>query len=169
MNKILETRFFLGIMTLAMGLLTAQKAFGGDTYLSQVGPSSLRFEAPAVENPIFLAELALPKPKADEPIPLPKVPVGQDKSGSANADSAENPGGIFAGLLKNAQTPASPASDMLNMTPQMIVEYLKPNRSEGPRGDEPSPYQPGQSIVAPDELNFLPPLPGGNRAIYISK
>jgi hypothetical protein len=47
------------------------------------------------------------------------------------------------------------ASNMLSVTPQMITNYFT-NPAE-PAPAPPSQYQPGQSIMVPQELGFVPP------------
>lgn len=159
---------------MAVGLFTTQGNPGCEPYLKVVGPAPLRFEVIAPNNPVFMAELALPKPgNPGAPVEVsPARPTaggngsGQEMS-SADGNPAQNPFGIFGGQAKNAANPANAASDMLNITPQMIGNYLKPYPSVPLAG--PSPFQPGQSILVPAELGFVPPMPGGSRAIYMSK
>lgn len=169
MNKFSNLQNFLGLL-LAMGvaLPATQAKCGCKPYLPLLGPSPLRFEVAVAESPLILAELTLPKPKASEPIPLPKTPPAGNGTASAVVNVAGGPMGIFGGPANNAEGPLNPASDMLNVSPQMIAQYLKPNRSEPPPA-APSQFQPGQSILVPAELGFVPPMPGGNRQIYMNK
>ena len=158
---------------LAIASLSARAALGGDAYLSEVGPPPLRFAVQTTPNSLILEELELPKPKAPEPIALPKPTAGgkapEQGQNAADANTAGDQAGILGDPAKNAANFSNPASEMLNVTPQMLTQYLKPNRGEGSGADESGQYQPGQSILVPAELGFVPPLPGGNRAIYISK
>jgi len=152
-----------------MNLFAGQAKSDGEPYLRVVGSPPLRFEVQAVESPLIMGELALPKPKGIEAPALPEAPAASQGTGSAVVNMAGNPTGIFGSPANNSASGANPASDMLNVNPQMITQYLKPNRSESHDGGAPSPFQPGQSILVPAELGFVPPMPGGNRAIYISK
>jgi hypothetical protein len=173
MNKILTTLVWVGIL-LGMGgnLFAGPNKSEGLPYLPVVGPPPLRYEAKPVENPLILAELALPKPQVFEPEMLPLAPLTGDQSSdvapSAGANVAGNPAGIFPGPAINSEYGTNPASGMLNLTPKMIAEYLKSNR-ESHDGNEQSPFEPGQSILVPAELGFVPPMPSGDRAVYNSK
>jgi hypothetical protein len=168
MSKISKRQTF-GEITLAMvlGLFATDAKSSDAPYLKLVGPPPLRFEVIAPNSPLFIAELALPKPNnadATENAATNNPAGAKPVASSANADV----GGTWGRLVKNAANPANAASDMLNIKPQMITEYLKPDRSEAPSA-EAGQFQPGQSILVPAELGFVPPMPGGNRAIYISK
>lgn len=174
MNKISESRI-LSEMTLAMAIgLFAALACPGEPYLALVGPPDLRFEVTATNNPLFTAELVLPKQILSAP-PDSTVPGETNAMGNASgpgldgagAGAAEFAPGIAGGAAKNTGQAAGAASDMLNMQSQMVTEYLKPEQSAFPDA-EPSPFQRGQSILVPAELGFVPPTPG-SRAIYLSK
>ncbi len=162
-------------LVLAIGLFAPQAKSSDTPYLKLVGPTPLRFEVVIPNTPLFIKELALPKPNnrdAQEAATTNKAAADKDGSkqaaGSAEGDAAENSWGSFGGPEKNAGNGANAASGMLNITPRMITEYLKPDRSEDPNAGAGS-FQPGQSILVPAELGFVPPMPGGSRAIYISK
>ena len=174
MNKISELRI-LSEMTLAMAIgLFATLECGGDPYLAAAGPPLLRFEVITTNSPLFTAELVLPKQKISEP---PALAVAGGTNAAENASgqelnvagggAAEYVAGITGGAARNTGNAANAASELLNITPQMISKYLKPEQSEIPAAG-PGPFQRGQSIMVPAELGFVPPMPG-NRAIYTSK
>jgi hypothetical protein len=171
MNKISELRI-LSEMTLAMaiGAFFALEC-RGVPYLALVGPPDLRFEVTATNNPLFTAELVLPKQILSAP-PEPAVPgetnaVGNGAGQGLNAGAAEYGSAKTGGAAKNTGQAGDAASDLLNIQPQMVTEYLKPDQNVFPDA-EPGSFQRGQSIMVPVELGFVPPIPG-SRAIYISK
>ncbi len=161
---------------MAAGSLAMQTAVAAGPYLKTVGPAPLRFEAVSAPNPLILAELALPKPVVVE---TPAVPMPANAPASTMNRGAEtytagapilgnNSAGIFGIPAGNAAKGLNSASDLLNVTPQMIDEYFKSNRGEGPRDDS-GEYQHGQSILVPAELGFVPPMPAQSHASYQSR
>jgi hypothetical protein len=170
----LKTAKTIGIIfVVAIGILAVQKASGSVAYLEKVGPPPLRFELVAANNTLFMAELALPKPKTIVPPPMPTAPTNSASSeteiaaggGVMGMYGAGNGGQFFGGAAKNAGGQRHSASDMLSVMPQMINEYFKPSREGVPDSDS---FQQGQSIFVPAELGFVPPTTG-SRAIYQSK
>lgn len=160
MNKILKklTSIVAGVVALNFA---AQKVSANQPYLASVGPTPLRYEIVTTNNALFLAELTLPRLKAKTeppmPPPAPKPALDETNTMSPAALIPVLPATIASG-------PGNPASDMLNVTPQMIDEYFKPTSSDGGNGE----FRSGQSIFVPAELRFVPPIPE-SRAIYISK
>lgn len=141
----------------------------GDPYLALIGPPPLRFEVIAPNNPLFEKGLALPMPKDDSiptavfPMNTPAAPV---QSLSNGVSSTKSPKVFLSDAAKNAKSQANPANNLLSTEPQMINQYLQPDRNAA--GDANS-YQPGDTIFVPAELGFLPPMPVENRAIYQSR
>jgi hypothetical protein len=166
MNQILNVLNRKGIIPgMAMVLLAMQSMSGEEAYLRSVGPPPLRFQFVDTSNSLFLSELALPKPKPVEQPPMPSpqaeaTPETHIAGGIPVFGPLGTVGGIpiLTGAEKNAFIPGGSASDMLNITPQMISEYFKPYRAEG--APEPSPDQRGQTFSVPAELGFVPPTPG---------
>jgi hypothetical protein len=176
MSKISKLRIFSQIiLAAALGLIVIKAHSSQAPYLRLVGPPPLRFEVITPKSPLFIKELALPKPDSenttDEEM-TNKAAADNSATNSAASSAKGGPGGIFdqllAGSAKNAANPTNAASDLLNVTPQMIDEYLKPGRGESPDAGA-GQFQAGQSILVPAELGFVPPMPGESRAIYISK
>jgi hypothetical protein len=175
MSRILKSRKLSEIFcTVAIGILAMQKVLGSEPYLQLVGPPPLRFEAITTPDPLFMEELKLPQPATPTPPdaapPLTTSTNAQSSStqptGPTDVSAGKNPLGNFGDAAKNAENFPNPASDLLSITPQMITEYLKPNRNDG-ASDESGRYQPGQVVLVPAELGFVPPMPGGeSRAIY---
>lgn len=166
MSKILK---FRGSFQRAIGwaavILAATNALAGEPYLKLVGPPPLRFQVFA-NNPVFLAELALPKPIVPKPTEvtiLTNTPVTQTNITSSSA--AESQTIVAGGTPNNSGGMADPASNMLPITPQMINQYFKPD-SMGTPSSESNPFQRGQRIMIPAELGFVPPTPGRGHAIY---
>ena len=58
------------------------------------------------------------------------------------------------------------ASNMLSVNPQMITNYFTNPTQPAPA---PSLYQPGQSIMVPQELGFVPPTIPQPQSSYTSK
>lgn len=179
MNNISKMRNFMEmILGFAIMLLAALQVSGSDSYLELVGPPPLRFEITAPNNPAFMAALTLPT-MSEESIAattvtnaLPAEKPEAKKNGELLV--AGNPAGIFGGTVMppaNNVTPAqNPASNLLGINPLMINQYFTPNRpGGGPSG--PGPFQPGDSILVPAELGFVPPTPSQSQggAVYISK
>lgn len=160
--------FFPGVV---LAILTLQKVQGGELYLAIVGPPPLRFEPAAINDPVFTQELQLPAPR-DTKFAVSIIPTNVPASAAAETAlndvvKAESAPPVTSPAAISAEVPAGPASNLLPTIPQMMMDYLKPNQSADP--GESSPYQPGDTIFAPAELNFLPPIPGQSRAIYQSR
>lgn len=161
---------------MAVGALAVQTVTAAGPYMQAVGPAPLRFEMVRAPNPLILAELALPKPVVAETpaVPMPtNTPSATTNSGAVTYTAGvpitgNNSTGVFGTPAENAAGLANPASDLLNITPQMIDEYFKSNRRGAP-SDESGDYQHGQSILVPAELGFVPPLPSQSRASYQSR
>jgi hypothetical protein len=161
------------IPVMATVLLAMQGVSSAEGYLAAIGPVPLRFAYVDNNNALFLSELAPPKLK---PVIQPPMPPPQTNAQPETVVADSPPlAGLFGpvsgvplspGPERNGHDRGSSASDMLNITPQMISEYFKPSRAEGE--SEPSPFQHGESIFVPAELGFVPPTPG-SRAIYNSK
>lgn len=162
-NKIVKNliKIFLGIVAINFAV---QKVSGNQPYLASVGPTPLRFELVSTNNALFLEELVLPrlKPKPEPPMPPPAPKAAPEET---NSVSTLGPLALFQASL--APTPGNPASNLLNVTPQMIDQYFKPTRGDGSDSGD-GGFQRGQSIFVPAELRFVPPMPQ-SRAIYISK
>jgi hypothetical protein len=65
-----------------------------------------------------------------------------------------------------AGIPSSSASNMLSVPSQMINNYLQPNPTTP---QPPTQYQPGESIMVPEESGFVPPAPPQSQSSYNSK
>lgn len=174
MNKYFKALFLpLAFMLTGAGLFAADKVSSPETYLEVVGPPALRFQVITPNNAVFLSELTLPKAKATTPPPMPTTPLASAGTETHIAGSSVNsPPAIpmpFMGSRRNdfGHSPRS-ASDLLNITPQMINDYFKPNQSSGSDDGGSNGFQRGQTIFVPAELGFVPPTSGGH-AISNSK
>lgn len=144
-------------------------------YLAIVGPPPLRFEAAASSDPVFIGELALPKPRetkttviilpTNSPAATATVPI---QGVSNNVLTAGSSSSFLSDAAKSAEGLNGPASNLLSIMPRMMTEYLKPIRV-GAAADDSNTYQPGETIFVPAEPGFVPPMPGQSRAIYRSR
>jgi len=166
-------------LAMAVAILATRDGFASGPYLTVVGPPPLRFEVAATDNALFLSELALPRPRpATEPettppppAPVPKPAETAGGPGMNVPSAAGNGGAVPAVPAKSVATPPNAASDLLNITPQMINDYFRPSQIQGPPSSA-MPFQPGQPIFVPAELGFVPPTPpviGNSQAIYQSQ
>jgi hypothetical protein len=158
-------KFFPGLV---MAFFALQKVQGGGLYLAIVGPPPLRYEAPAMDDPVFIGELSLPKPK-DTKTSVTILPPDSKSNSSVQSTTndvvAASPSGSMSDAAKSAEGLAAPASNLLSIMPRMMTEYLKPIQA----ADDSNSYQAGDTIFVPVELGFVPPIPGQNRAIYQSR
>lgn len=158
--------FFAAFVVIVAG---SHRLEGSDFYLALVGPPPLRIESVATNDAGFMRELELPKP-ASTRISVLIVPTNSPAEAARETITnqvakAEPAPPTLSQAAKNAEGLGSPASNLLPMLPKMMTEYLKPNESaDGGNGG--GPYQPGDTIFVPPELNFVPPMPSQNRAIY---
>ncbi len=150
--------------------LVLNRTRGQETYLALIGPPPLRFESAMTNDPAFTEELTLPKPK-DMTFSVSMLPTNSPDATEPGAAAGVSKSplkdkslpGILNPAARNAKRPGNPANNLLSTMPQMINQYFKPNL--GP-ADDANAYQPGDTIFAPAELQFVPPLPGQSRAIY---
>jgi hypothetical protein len=178
-KKFIAPRRKIIFLAAAVAILAARPGFAGEPYLASVGPPPLRFEVVATDNALFLSKLELPKPK---PVPQPAIAPPPFSEASKHTEIAGGPGMNVPSAAGNglpvpavpaitAATPPNAASDLLNITPQMINDYFRPSQIQGPPSST-MPFQPGQPIFVPAELGFVPPTPpviGNSQAIYQSK
>lgn len=159
----------------ALSLAIISPAHGGGGYLSRTGPPPLRFAVPANQG-----HLALPPVSSGNSDKNPDNPGTQLPSPSSPA--SPQPGEILSAppALTNAPVlptavgfPAesvdpvnsgSPASDLLTVTPQMLVDYFTP-ALKGTNHSQ-------TAVLVPAAVGFTPPMPknpASSQAIYISK
>ena len=129
--------------------------------------------AKAAETNSSTADLAA-KPKATETnnvevakqISTPTVPMQNAPTTTAAVSSGNNPPSQYY----NSDFSSPAASDLLTVTPQMINEYLKPDRNRS--GNGANFDQPGAVVFVPAGIQFTPPVPkasGESRATYHSQ
>jgi hypothetical protein len=152
-------------------LLGMTAALGDDSrcYLPVVGPTQLRFERVRTGKPFKLPPLSMENASASEATIAPDKtdvapPADTFASGSADLparlflpttlwlnhlsgqsdDTSSPPADVYVSS-STPQTPP-PASDLLNITPQMLVEYFQPGQYQHkgfqPKGASPSVYVP---------------------------
>jgi hypothetical protein len=171
-RTLLSGKFFPAVV---MAISPLQKLQGGQLYLTIVGPPPLRFEAAATNDPVFIAELTLPKP-GDTTTTVSILPTNSTAASppasvqneSKNLPASTSAPEFLSDAAKSAEGLVGPASNLLSIMPRMMTEYLKPIRAAG-AGDDSNAYQPGETIFVPAELGFVPPMPDQNRAIYRSR
>jgi hypothetical protein len=148
-------------------------------YLPIVGPPPLRFElftTNIFNYSQFKLDLAnrspiKPAPQASTnspstvsqaitspPTPLANTPTVASAAGpSGNSEENVAGGENRPTPRENFNFPSSTASDLLTVTPQMIAQYLKPDRTATNALD-----RPGAVVFVPADLPFTPPTPKGN-------
>lgn len=180
MSKILKVlNFSEVILALIIGLLAARSAQGRQAYLPLVGPPPLRFEIPTTNTPAILAELTLPVPESETETNQDTTKTAANKNELPFAPPPVLPAATLAAAsmyhketvvdtAQGAPPPPNPASNMLNIAPQMFNQYFMPTPGGG-AVVEPNGYQPGDTVLVPAELGFVPPLPPESRAVYKSQ
>ena len=180
MNKILRV-LAVGevILALVIGILAAQSAQGRQPYLPLVGPPPLRFEVPLTNTPVILAELTLPVPESETDTNQDKTKTAANKNELPLAPAPVLPAATLAAAnmykkdtvvdtAEGAPPTPNPASNMLNVMPQMYNQYFMPTPGGGAVVG-PNGYQTGDTVLVPAELGFVPPLPPQSRAVYKSQ
>lgn len=168
------------------GLFLIHEARGGYAYLRVVGPPALRFQAVTTNCYVFdpkafnfeaklvatasnvVDQLTTPATNETTAVePAMPVPVKNPQPVVITTGNPVNPVNDPAGNY-NFAFPASTASDLLTVTPQMIAEYLKPQAAAGTNQFD----RPGTAVFVPVQMPFLPPAAQGtaeSRATYQSK
>ena len=171
MNTRLFEHWRIWIVLLASMALMGPLALGAG-YLPLVGPPPLRFEKVA-EPRIFSWAPAVLVPVASTPPPVAvetnfqpvtsTVPANNVISSPAPIEPASvPPRSPPENLSTNSMVQSRPANDLLVVTPEMLVDYFKPNRDAAKVADV--------HVLAP--VNFTPPASVSNpssQAIYISQ
>lgn len=152
----------------ALGLVSAFAAYGVG-YLSKIGPNPLRIQAAhassisnlpplSMDNSDIAAVRSIPiKPSEDirmmaggnNPMPQYLTPSPFWPNYSANPSGFESGMPESAGSTTNSQPKLSTASELLTVTPQMLVNFFRPGSTNGA----------GVSVVAP--VSFTPAVPAG--------
>lgn len=142
-------------------------ARGSDAYLARVGPPPLRFEMAVAMDPFPTVPFSLPKTneiaeaKPADSEPTPPVVSTTPTTISAASQPAPAAQSIYPGLTvpdtteknssaKNVSSAPQTASDLLNVSPQMLTDYLKPPQVPV--------SQPQVIQTVPMPFGFLPPL-----------
>jgi hypothetical protein len=180
MSKITKALIFGEIiLALVIGILAAQSAQGRQPYLPLVGPPPLRLEMPATNTPAILAELALPMPESETDTNQDTTKTAANKNELPFAPPPILPAATLAAAnmykketvvdtAQGAPPTPNPASNMLNIAPQMYNQYFMPTPGGGAVAG-PNGYQTGDTVLVPAELGFVPPLPPQSRAVYKSQ
>jgi hypothetical protein len=174
------TRAFCGrLLVLALAVTASSPRLSGEGYLAKTGPVPLRFR---IEKPPGTALRLPPLPKDAAPVATITNEISQTNSvdsqisfnGSPVLPSASSDPSLFNGmsmppfLVPQGEYPTNSASgpgsanDLLNITPQMFVEYFRP--APGLTNGA------GVSVSVP--VGFMPPPPPvspGSKATYISQ
>jgi hypothetical protein len=168
----------VGAALAAMGVYGTARTWA-EGYLAKVGPTPLRFQALRVEGAIPLPPLPVePEIRADNAesaqsagneavgssstkIPAELLaPYAMWWSRFAGTNNAESIPSGNPGFLSNSIVGVPPASDLLPVSPEMLVEYFKP--VQGPTNSA------SATVMVP--LDFTPAAPPtrGSSAIYRS-
>lgn len=166
-NSPAKARHLLGFaLATALGLATTNAQVSG--YLAKGGPAALRFQTVHPQNLSILPPLPKPDVKVDRTSPAKNTATAQPP-----LISVSNPGPVWTppfanpvatvpntlaaySLLPpqnfgvtNPAAPGSTANDLLNITPQMLVEYFRPVNG--------APNSAGVSVYVP--VPFTPATP----------
>jgi hypothetical protein len=186
-----ETRKTVGLLVAAsiaaaLAVLLGHSSFATEAYLPRVGPVPLRF-APIISNRLILPPLAMSDKELNRPSPMPAktnettvADIGPLNNAAAQtviqARSPANTGMDPAGLHPEPIISPGSANDLLNISPQMLVSFFKPNaantNSYGGSNGSGHPPGPGTEVVVPMEFGFTPPVPkasGSSQATYRSQ
>ena len=180
----------------AISLLFALRAFGAHAYLSVVGPPPLRVSVATTNLYVFDPSVFAPKIKLSETNSEAPAIAAAASTNTANVAQAPapvpvviasppfpNPSPVIVQPMVVGQKnppqnfnfgyPTPSASDLLPVPPQMITDYLKPDRADrNGTGNTNSLDQPGAVVLLPAELQFTPPAPQNapeSRAVYRSQ
>lgn len=182
-------KIFGVLFAIVLGGFAAREIHANSAYLPSVGPPPLRFQMVSMLNPLLAAKLFPPlfPPKtnsvantntAEEEVamkPINNQAVSNTNliaPANTNVATAATNATVLPMAMTDTNIPLQPlgsilspssASDLLTVTPQMLIEYLKPvqagtNQTEG--------------VVAPAAVQFVPPtpaVPAESRAIYKSQ
>lgn len=158
-----QNHFFLAFLTI-YGALSAQ----GGAYLPLIGPPSLRFETAMLpgKNLSWMQTLPAPATFSNQPplityvstnnVSVPLLAKTQKIIMTPWPD--EN-------LSTNSQSQIGSANDLLVVTPEMLVDYFKPNQTNGTVTNTDD-----VRVLAP--VDFTPPTSvasPSSKAIYISQ
>jgi len=156
-----------GLWTLAVGLSSCLPASGG-AYLPMIGPAPLRFETATVHAKV----ISWISPTADKPAVTaemnspPEIPAGPAKTDGAipltNMKTDAAVPALPENLSTNSPAEAHSANDLLVVTPEMLVDYFKPESAET--------NQTNVRVLAP--VGFMPPSSAASpssQAIYRSQ
>lgn len=159
MSRPLKPRNLLWLCIVTGGIILMPDARGGDAYLPRIGPAPLRIATAkriSAPKPVFFP---VPEPAPETKPSEPPIPV------STNSTEITKP--IMEKAPPLEMNPAKtveetnltfPADNLLNTTPNMLIDYFKPL---------PGVTNSGVSIVLPADVNFMPPIPKeSSRATY---
>gem|GEM_PF-3872814 len=184
------------------GAFIVLQARGQGGYLEIVGPPAMRFEAKTTNEFLFAAKFPMrpPKPeptvvsnavageapasnavvKISEPETATKVEAGDVPASTnlisldlADTNQCQSPVVSASADAGNSVDTTATAGDLLTTTPQMIMQYLKPD----PNGGTLNPTnRPATAVFVPAWTGFMPALmqfpaesKSESRATYISK
>ena len=172
MNTRLYEHCRVWVVLLASMVLMGPLAWGAG-YLPLVGPPPLRFEKAADSPTIFSWTPAVLAPTASTPPPVSVETNSQYVTSTLSANNVISPPASIEtasapqksppdNLSTNSMVPTRPANDLLVVTPEMLVDYFKPNRDAANAANV--------HVLAP--VNFTPPssvsIPS-SQASYISQ
>lgn len=167
-------KLFSGFAVALLGVAIATPLGGAEGYLPRSGPAALRFAAAPLQAKAFV----WPPLRKDESAPSNSLPEAASAPASTNSapvpaapgatnwvvdpallDPTQFP--VDTNSVPNSESPASSASELLIVTPQMLAEYLKPALSGALKAATNAPSS--------GDVGFLPPTPkpaASSEAIY---
>jgi hypothetical protein len=201
MSQFLKTPGILSaaIFMVAVCAFNALPVHGESGYLEVAGPPPLRFAAKMTNEFLLANRFPLPQPKPEpkpESVAVSNVVTEIPASTETNAEVVKIPASTNAislippvppatnqvseisvstasGGVNNSADTSAAAGDLLTTTPQMIMQYLKPDADIGNLNQT---NRPATAVFMPTWMGFMPallPYPVENktesRATYISK
>ena len=173
------------------GVFIAFQVHGQDGYLQIVGPPALRFEVNNTNELLLAARFPMPHPKPTPAVVANAVAKPTDSVVTTNFNlsvapnstnampfvlATTNQAAIFSvsgGTGDSVVGASAPAEELLPTTPQMIMQYLKPDPKDGNLN---LTNRSATAIFVPTWMGFMPTLmqfPAENktesRATYISQ
>ena len=142
--------------------------WASDGYLARKGPPALRFEPPRSAKADFAWPVPLSRTNSSGALSASFPPVSQPSTNSStqtstspapltDASTAESLGPVLPTAIGpgfepfGAETNAFSASNLLNITPQMLADYFKATLDNS--------YRVSTNVMNGAEIPFNPPLP----------
>ena len=144
------------LLAIALAIVARQEACGGGAYLPLIGPPILRFEPVPVHDVASSAKIFTPEMVKNDNIVAPAI---KPLSNPTNTSTVAVPVVANNSVINSSPSIFMPsATDDSIVTPQMLVDFLKPT-AHG-------------SVFVPINVGFIPPTQNvvqPSRAVYKSQ